>query len=125
MTQFLLSGDRFPILIWPKRQVPKAGLISFCVQKIRAIHKIRGYNRIMEYKFTDYFEKEVLRKRPYLKKEWCIQVLKKPLRVERQENNRFRFWGAIEELEGTILRVITLDDKITIHNAFPDRRFKL
>jgi len=24
----------------------------------------------MEYKFTDYFEKEVLRKRPYLKKEW-------------------------------------------------------
>lgn len=79
----------------------------------------------MEYKFTDYFEKEVLRKRPYLKKEWCTQVLKSPLRVERQEDNRFRFWGDIDELEGTILRVITLDDKITIHNAFPDRRFKL
>jgi len=79
----------------------------------------------MEYKFTDYFEKEVLRKRPYLKKKWCIQVLQSPLRVERQEDNRFRFWGVIEELEGTILRVITLDDKITIHNAFPDRRFKL
>jgi len=79
----------------------------------------------MEYKFTDYFEKEVLRKRPYLKKEWCIQVLTSPLRVERQEDNRFRFWGVIEELEGTVLRVITLDDKITIHNAFPDRRFKL
>ena len=79
----------------------------------------------MEYKFTDYFEKEVLRKRTYLKKEWCIQVLKSPLRVEKQEDNRFRFWGVIEELEGTILRVITLDDKITIHNAFPDRRFKL
>jgi hypothetical protein len=79
----------------------------------------------MEYKFTDYFEKDVLRKRPYLKKEWCIHVLKNPLRVERQEENRFRFWGVIEELEGTILRVITLDDKITIHNAFPDRRFKL
>ena len=79
----------------------------------------------MEYKFTVYFEKEVLRKRPYLKKEWCIQVLEKPLRVERQEDNRFRFWGVIEELEGSVLRVITLDDKITIHNAFPDRRFKL
>ena len=79
----------------------------------------------MVYKFTDYFEKEVLRKRTYLKKEWCIQVLKSPLRVEKQEDNRFRFWGVIEELEGTILRVITLDDKITIHNAFPDRRFKL
>jgi len=94
-------------------------------EKTRAIKQIYGYNRVMEYKFTDYFEKEVMRKRPYLKKEWCIQVLKNPLRVERQENNRFRFWGVIEELEGTILRVITLDDKITIHNAFPDRRFKL
>jgi hypothetical protein len=41
----------------------------------------------MQYKFTDYFEKEVLRKRPYIKKEWCIQVLENPLRVEKQEGN--------------------------------------
>lgn len=27
------------------------------------------------YKFTEYFEKEVLRKRPYLKKEWCIDIV--------------------------------------------------
>ena len=66
-----------------------------------------------------------MRKRPYLKKEWCIQVLKNPLRVERQENDRFRFWGAVDELKGPVLRVVTLDDKSTIHNAFPDRRFKL
>jgi hypothetical protein len=79
----------------------------------------------MEYKFTDYFEKEVLRKRLYLKKEWCIRVLKNPLRVEQQENNRFRFWGTIKELEDSVLRVVTLADKITIHNAFPDRGFKL
>jgi hypothetical protein len=38
----------------------------------------------MQYKFTDYLEKEVLRKRPYIKKEWCIQVLKNPIRVEEQ-----------------------------------------
>ena len=25
--------------------------------------------------FTDYFELVVLRKRPYLRKEWCIHVL--------------------------------------------------
>lgn len=31
------------------------------------------------YKFTEYFEKEVLRKRPYLKKEWCIRVLENAL----------------------------------------------
>jgi hypothetical protein len=77
-----------------------------------------------EYRYTPYFENEVLRKRPYLKKEWCIRVLKNPLRVERQDENRFRFWGRIEELGGRVLRVITLEDQITIHNAFPDRGFK-
>ncbi len=76
------------------------------------------------YKFTKYFEKEVLRKRPYIKKEWCIKVLKKPIKVEKQEHNRYRFWAAIKELDDRFLRVITLEDKITIHNAFPDRRFK-
>lgn len=78
-----------------------------------------------EYNCTKYFEHEVLRKRPYLKKEWCVQVIENPIKVERQEHNRFRFWGEIQELGGRVLRVVTLDDKKTIHNAFPDRRFKL
>ena len=77
-----------------------------------------------KYRFTPYFENEVLRKRPYLKKEWYIKIIKEPLRVEAQEKNRYRFWGAVDELDGRILRVITLSDKTTIHNAFPDRRFK-
>ena len=77
-----------------------------------------------EYRFTDYFEKEVLRKRPYLKKEWCIRAVEQPIRFEPQEHNRYRFWVEIEELEGRYLRVITLQDKVTIHNAFHDRRFK-
>ncbi len=83
------------------------------------------YHRFMSgHGFTDYFEREVLRKRPYIRKEWRIRVCDNPIRVEPQENNRFRFWGEIEELEGRILRVITLEDRKTIHNAFPDRRFK-
>jgi hypothetical protein len=65
-----------------------------------------------------------MRKRPYLRKEWCIQAIENPIKVERQKHNRFRFWGEIKDLEGRILRVVTLDDKNTIHNAFPDRRFK-
>ncbi len=77
-----------------------------------------------KYKFTEYFEKEVLRKRPLIKKKWCVQVVENPIRSEPQENNRYRFWGKIEELEDKVLRVVTLEDKITIHNAFPDRRFK-
>lgn len=76
------------------------------------------------YKFTEYFENEVLRKRPYIKKDWCIRVVSNPIKVEPQEHNRFRFWGRIEELDDKILRVITLDDKKTIHNAFPDRSYK-
>ncbi len=76
-----------------------------------------------DYQFTTYFEQEVLRKRPYLRREWCIRVIEQPLRVEPQEGNRYRFWGAVPELEGRHLRVVTLADKVTIHNAFPDRGF--
>jgi hypothetical protein len=78
----------------------------------------------MDYRYTEYFEREVLHKRPYLRKEWCIRVIENPIRVESQEHNRFRFWGTIEELGNAVLRVVTLEDKTTIHNAFPDRRFK-
>ena len=66
----------------------------------------------------------MLPKRPYLTKELCIRVIEAPLRVERQESNRYRFWATVPELEGKFLRVVTLDDKVTIHNAFLDRRFK-
>jgi hypothetical protein len=76
------------------------------------------------YRFTDYFENEVLRKRPYIKKEWCIRIIENPIKVEPQENNRFRFWGLVDDLEGRVLRVVTLEDRKTIHNAFPDRGYK-
>jgi hypothetical protein len=79
---------------------------------------------VAEYRFTDYFEKQVLRKRPYLRKEWCVRVVEQPLRAGPQEKNRHRFWGEIPELEGRFLRVVTLEDKVTIHNAFPDQRFR-
>ena len=48
-------------------------------------------------------------------------------RIQRKYNvhhNRFRFWGIIDELEHRVLRVVTLQDKKTIHNAFPDRGYK-
>ncbi|OKH15180.1 hypothetical protein [[Limnothrix rosea] IAM M-220] len=77
-----------------------------------------------DYKFTNYFENDVLKKRPYLKKEWCIYVLENYIRYEKQEDNRFRFWAQIAEFGNRYLRVVTLEDKLTIHNAFPDRSFK-
>ena len=78
----------------------------------------------MTFTFTEYFESKVLGKRPYLTKEMCIRVVENPLRKEKQEDGeRVRFWAMLPELNGRYLRVITLADECTIHNAFPDRRF--
>ncbi len=75
--------------------------------------------------FTEYFSKKVLEKRSYLKIEWIEQVVNNPIRIEIQtENNRIRFWAYIDEIE-KYLRVVTLSDGKTVHNAFPDRSFKL
>lgn len=76
------------------------------------------------YSFTDYFETKVLQRRPYLKREWCIYAIENAVRSERQQTNRYRSCAAIPELEGRYLRVITFEDRVTIHNAFPDRRFQ-
>ena len=78
----------------------------------------------MQSRFTEYFETQVLRKRPYLRKAWCIAVVENSVRSEPQKDGRFRFWGAVPELGARYLRVITLEDKVTVHNAFPDRGFR-
>jgi hypothetical protein len=61
---------------------------------------------------------------PIGKRNGAFELWNSALKTEVQEENRYRFWGRIEELEGGVLRVITLEDKITIHNAFPERGFK-
>jgi hypothetical protein len=73
-------------------------------------------------KTTRYFEEQVLRKRPYLERAWCERVLRQPLRLEVQADGRIRHWAFISEL-GKYLRVVTLEDGETVHNAFPDRDF--
>jgi hypothetical protein len=76
------------------------------------------------YETTRYFREEVLRKRPYVRLEWCVAVIQNPVRREPQPDGRIRFWGYPAELSGRALRVVTLDDGVTIHNAFPDRDFR-
>jgi len=46
-----------------------------------------------------------------------------PVYSEIQPDGRIRHWIFIPEL-GKYLRVVTLDDGETVHNAFPDRNFK-
>lgn len=74
-------------------------------------------------KTTAYFEEQVLRKRHYIQREWCERALLNPYYREVQLDGRIRYWIFIPEL-GKYLRVVTLEDGETIHNAFPDRNFK-
>ncbi|HZQ13557.1 MAG TPA: hypothetical protein VFB31_12185 [Pseudolabrys sp.] len=78
-------------------------------------------------KTTRYFEEQVLRKRPYLRRDWCQQVLAAPIRRDVQPDGRIRWWGKIAlagEREPRYLRVVTLGDGETVHNAFFDRNFR-
>ena len=76
---------------------------------------------------TRYFEEQVLRKRPEIEPTWCEEVIAAPLRAESQSDGRIRFWGEIQkqgELASRILRVVTLADGETVHDAFFDRGFR-
>ena len=73
-------------------------------------------------KTTAYFENEVMAKRPYLKREWIELALRNPIRRQRQKDGRYRMWVYIEERDWYV-RVVTLEDGETVHNAFPDRDF--
>jgi len=76
---------------------------------------------------TRYFAEQVMRKRPYISEKLCRDVLEKPLRVADQPDGRRRYWGRVTlpgEQKARILRVVTLDDGKTLHNAFIDRDFR-
>ncbi|HYD25978.1 MAG TPA: hypothetical protein VEB68_14410 [Croceibacterium sp.] len=76
---------------------------------------------------TRYFDEQVLRKRPYLTVPLCRAVLAHPLEAIAQPDGRIRHWGRVNlpgEEETRILRVVTLADGETIHNAFLDRGFR-
>lgn len=75
-------------------------------------------------KATPYFRRRVLQQRPYIRLEWCEQAVREPVHKEKQPDGRIRHWLYVEEL-GKYLRVVTLADGETLHNAFPDRNFKL
>lgn len=76
---------------------------------------------------TRYLLEQVLRKRPYLTIEMCAGVIADPLRIVVQDDGRIRHWGKVtlpNEVETRILRVVTLEDGTTLHNAFIDRDFE-
>ena len=74
-------------------------------------------------KSTNYFQEFASKKHPEVQQAWIERVLAKPIKRETQSNSRISYWGNIEEADGRALRVITLDDGETVHNAFFDRNF--
>jgi hypothetical protein len=58
-----------------------------------------------------------------IRDEWIARVVNKPLREQTQADGRIRRWARIEEAGGRYLRVVLLEDRETVHNAFFDRSF--
>ncbi len=74
-------------------------------------------------KFTPYFQRNMLEKRPYMKLEWAQRAIEAPDYKVLQEDGRMRYYKYIEEV-GKFVRVIVLEDGETLHNMFYDRNFK-
>jgi len=76
-------------------------------------------------KFTQYFVDT--RERPdrrSIQLEWIERVMKNPEAEFFQSDGRIRRWGRIPEAGGKYLRVVVLEDRETVHNAFFDRHFR-
>jgi hypothetical protein len=59
-----------------------------------------------------------------IKEGWILRAVENPIRETVQADGRVKRWAKIDEAEGKYLRVILLEDKETVHNAFFDRSFK-
>ncbi len=78
-------------------------------------------------KSTRYFDEQVTRKRPYIDAAWIAAVVAAPVRRLVQDDGRIRLWGAVvdpRDGKTRFLRVVMLDDGVTVHNAFFDRDFE-
>jgi hypothetical protein len=74
-------------------------------------------------KTTAYFRHTRKRRdRAWIKIEWIERALRSPVATQIQTDGRVRRWTWIEET-GKYLRVVTLADGATVHNAFFDKDF--
>jgi hypothetical protein len=74
--------------------------------------------------FTNYFLHTQKRPdRKIIKMEWIQQVYDFPEHEQTQSDARTRKWGYIEEA-GRYLRIVVMEDGVTVHNAFFDRDYK-
>ena len=75
-------------------------------------------------KTTLYFDYTRKRQdRAQIKEEWIKFVIENPGKTVIQSDGRIRKWSKITEVN-KYLRVILLEDGITVHNAFFDRSYR-
>ena len=74
-------------------------------------------------KTTGYMQNAVLPGRPEVRSEWIEITRKQPDQTEVQADGRIRYWRRIPEFGNRALRVVTLEDGETVHNAFFDRSY--
>jgi hypothetical protein len=72
-------------------------------------------------KTTRYFELR-MQDRPEIQREWCMRVVRSAYQVVQQPDGKYQMWGYIDEAD-KYLRVITLEDRETVDNAFFDRSY--
>ena len=72
-------------------------------------------------KTTRYFQRKLEERA--LEQEWCERIVVQYIEREVQVDGRIRYWGEIPEAGSRILRVVTLEDGETLHNAFFDRGY--
>lgn len=78
-----------------------------------------------ELRFTGYFLAIRTRAdRVMIRDDWLRFAIENPIREETQADGRIRRWARIADFENRVLRVILLEDGVTIHNAFFDRDFE-
>jgi hypothetical protein len=74
---------------------------------------------------TQYFEHARCRPdRSLILDEWILRTVSAPEKEVVQTDGRIRRWRRIPEFENKVLRVIVLEDGLTVHNAFFDRDFE-
>ncbi len=59
-----------------------------------------------------------------IKMEWIECTIMAPDTEQIQLDGRIRRWKKIQDADNKFLRVVLLEDGVTVHNAFFDRRFK-
>jgi hypothetical protein len=75
-------------------------------------------------KYTQYFLYTRQRSdRKNIKLDWIQFVFDNPIKEKIQSDGRIRRWAKIPEAGNRYLRVVILEDRETIHNAFFDRSF--